>query len=208
MAEYRDMGQYIMKLFDELIAVSKEQMNESTKTFCREFPRRVRTSMTAMQGERFVREMAEQLIRINQDLLNQYAISIAKKARSASKTQSQTLEGNYEELQQLLAKKEEEVEGLQAQIQQIEQRNKNLEEEKEETLKQLSQMNTTIGELESRLANTTEEFSNQITQLNADWETKFQQNQEEWDSYVKLKLAEREVTEREGISAAGPSESE
>ncbi len=208
MAEYRDLGQYIMKLFDELIADSKEQMNESTKTFCREFPRKVRTSMTAMQGERFVREMAERLIRINQDLLNQYAVSIAKKARSASKTQAQTLEGSYEELKQQIAKKEEEVDGLQAKIQHSEQRNKILEEEKEETLKQLSQMNTTIGELESRLASTTEDFNNQIAQLNADWEAKFQQNQEEWDSYVKLKLTEREVTEREVISAADPSESE
>ena len=146
MAEHTDLGQYIMKLFDELIADSKEQLNESQNSFSQEMPRKVssRGSMTVMQAERFVREMAERLIRINQDLLNQYAVSIAKKARSASKKSSQTLETNQEELKQLLAKKEEETDGLQAQSKFLEQRNKILEQEKEETLRQASQMNSTI----------------------------------------------------------------
>ncbi len=205
MAKHTDLGQYIMKLFDELIADSKEQLNESQNSFLREMPRKVssRGSMTVMQAERFVREMAERLIRINQDLLNQYAVSIAKKARSASKKSSQTLETNQEELKQLLAKKEEEIDGLQAQSKFLEQRNKILEQEKEETLRQASQMNSTILELEKRLSSVNEEFTHQINQLNADWEAKFQKSQEEWDSYVKLKLTEREV-----LSSKDTSETE
>lgn len=205
MAEHTDLGQYIMKLFDELIADSKEQLNESQNSFSQEMPRKVssRGSMTVMQAERFVREMAERLIRINQDLLNQYAVSIAKKARSASKKSSQTLETNQEELKQLLAKKEEETDGLQAQSKFLEQRNKILEQEKEETLRQASQMNSTILELEKRLSSVNEEFTHQINQLNADWEAKFQKSQEEWDSYVKLKLTEREV-----LSSKDTSETE
>lgn len=205
MAEHSDLGQYIMKLFDELIADSKEQLNESQNSFLQEIPRKVssRGSITVMQTERFVREMAERLIRINQDLLNQYAVSIAKKARSASKKSSQTLKTNQEELNQLLAKKEEEIDGLQAQSKSLEQRNKILEQEKEETLRQASQMNSTILELEKSLSSVNEEFTHQINQLNADWEAKFQKSQEEWDSYVKLKLTEREV-----LSSKDTSETE
>ncbi len=195
MAEYRDLGQYIMKLFDELIADSKNQLNESQKSFLQEMPRRVssRSSVTIAQAERFVRDIAERLIRINQDLLNQYSISIAKKARSASKKSSQTLESNFEEFKQQLAKKEQEIEGLQAHSKSLEQRNKILENEKEETLLQASKMNSTIIELENRLESANEELTRQINQLNADWEAKLQKNQEEWDSYLKLKLAEREI---------------
>ncbi|MHA2246555.1 MAG: hypothetical protein ACXADY_16555 [Candidatus Hodarchaeales archaeon] len=195
MAEYLDLGQYIMKLFDKLIADSKQQLNESQNSFLQEMPRRVssRSSMTVPQAERFIREMAERLIRINQDLLNQYAVSIAKKARTASKKSSQTLESSFEEFKQQLAKREKEIEGLQAQSKSLEQRNQVLETEKEETLRQFSEMNSTILELESRLKSTNEEFTYQIHQLNSEWETKFKQNQEEWDSYVKLKLTEREV---------------
>ncbi len=195
MAEYRDLGQYIMKLFDELITDSKNQLNESQKSFLQEMPRRVssRSSVTITQAERFVRDMAERLIRINQDLLNQYSISIAKKARSASKKSSQTLESNFEDFKQQLAKKEQEIEGLQAHSKSLEQRNKILENEKEETLLQASKMNSTIIELENRLESANEELTRQINQLNADWEAKLQKNQEEWDSYLKLKLAEREI---------------
>ncbi|UCG90069.1 MAG: hypothetical protein JSU57_06295 [Candidatus Heimdallarchaeota archaeon] len=196
MAEYRDLGQYVMKLFDELIADSKNQLIESQKSFLQEMPRRVssRSSVTIAQTERFVQDMAERLIRINQDLLNQYAISIAKKARSASKKSSQTLESDFEEFKQQLAKKEQEVEGLQAHSKSLEQRNKILEKEKEEMLNQASKMNSTIIELESQLESANEEFTRQINDLKAEWEAKFQKNQEEWDSYVKLKLAEREIT--------------
>ncbi|MFX1285733.1 MAG: hypothetical protein ACFFB5_18985 [Promethearchaeota archaeon] len=196
MAEYRDLGQYVMKLFDELIADSKDQLNDALKSFCEEIPRKVssRTSVTVAQTERFVKEMADRLIRINLDLLNQYAISIAKKARSASKKSSQTLESDFEEYKQQLSKKEQEIEGLQAQSKSLEQRNKILEKEKEEMLHQASKMNSAIIELEGRLKNANEEFTRQINQLNADWETKFQKSQEEWDSFLKLKLAEREIT--------------
>ena len=196
MAEYTDLGQFIMKLFDELIADSKDQLNEAQKSFCEEMPRRVsaRSSITVAQAERFVREMADRLLRINQDLLNQYAVSIAKKARSQSKKTSQSLSSDYEELKQQLAKKDQEIEGLQAQSRSLEQRNKVLEQEKEETLRQCSELNSALVELEKRLASDNEEFSRQIQDLNAEWEEKFQKNQEEWDSYIKLKLAEREIT--------------
>lgn len=205
MAEYTDLGHYIMKLFDELIKDSREQLSESQKTFLREIARRVsaRSSVTIVQSENFMREMAERLIRKNQDLLNQYAVSIAKKARSASKKSSQTLETNHEEIKQLVTKKEEEIEGLQAQSKSLEQRNKILEQEKEEMLDQASQMNSRIIELEKRLTSTNEEFTRQINELNIEWEEKFQKNQEEWDSYVKLKLTEREIS-----SPADSSESE
>ncbi|MFX1506142.1 MAG: hypothetical protein ACFFDC_08500 [Promethearchaeota archaeon] len=196
MAEYTDLGQFIMKLFDELIADSKDQLNEAQKSFCEEMPRRVsaRSSITVAQAERFVREMADRLLRINQDLLNQYAISIAKKARNQSKKTSQSLSSDYEELKQQLTKKDQEIEGLQAQSKSLEQRNKVLEQEKEETLRQCSELNNALMELEKRLASDNEEFTRQIHALNAEWEEKFQKNQEEWDSYVKLKLAEREIT--------------
>ena len=196
MAEYTDLGQFIMKLFDELIADSKDQLNEAQKSFCEEMPRRVsaRSSITVAQADRFVREMADRLLRINQDLLNQYAVSIAKKARSQSKKTSQSLSSDYEELKQQLTKKDQEIEGLQAQSRSLEQRNKVLEQEKEETLRQCSELNSALVELEKRLASDNEEFSRQIQDLNAEWEEKFQKNQEEWDSYIKLKLAEREIT--------------
>ncbi|MFW9904001.1 MAG: hypothetical protein ACFFFH_06680 [Candidatus Thorarchaeota archaeon] len=196
MAEYTDLGQFIMKLFDELIADSKDQLNEAQKSFCEEMPRRVsaRSSITVAQAERFVREMADRLLRITQDLLNQYAVSIAKKARKQSKKTSQSLSTNYEELKQQLTKKDQEIEGLQAQSKSLEQRNKVLEQEKEETLRQCSELNNALVELEKRLTSDTEEFTHQITALNAEWEEKFQKNQEEWDSYIKLKLAEREIT--------------
>ena len=203
--EYSDLGQYIMKLFDELIANSKEQLNESLKSFLSEMPRRVtsRSSITVMQSEKFVREMADRLIQINQELLNQYAISIAKKARTASKNSSQNLESNFEEFKQNLLKKDQEIEGLQAQTKSLEQRNRILEKEKGETLRQCSQMNSTILDLEKRLKKANEEFESQINQLTTEWEAKFQKNQEEWDSYVKLKLAEREIS-----SSADSPESE
>jgi hypothetical protein len=196
MAAYTDLGQYIMKLFDELIADSKDQLNEAQKSFCEELPRKVsaRSSVTAAQAERFVKEMADRLVRINQDLLNQYAVSIAKKARSESKKSSKSLSSDYEELKQQLTKKDQEIEGLQAQSKSLEQRNKILEQEKEETLRQCSELNNALVELEKRLASDTEEFTRQINDLNAEWEEKFQKNQEEWDSYIKLKLAEREIT--------------
>ncbi|MFX0123061.1 MAG: hypothetical protein ACFFAE_05445 [Candidatus Hodarchaeota archaeon] len=196
MAVYTDLGQFIMKLFDELIADSKDQLNEAQKSFCEEIPRRVsaRSSITVAQAERFVKEMADRLLRINQDLLNQYAVSIAKKTRSESKKTSQSLTSDYEKLKQQLTKKDQEIEGLQAQSKSLEQRNKILEQEKEETLRQCSEMNNALVELEQRLVSTNEEFTRQINDLNAEWEAKFQKNQEEWESYVKLKLAEREIT--------------
>ncbi|MFX0125676.1 MAG: hypothetical protein ACFFAE_18780, partial [Candidatus Hodarchaeota archaeon] len=107
---------------------------------------------------------------------------------------SQSLSSDYEELKQQLTKKDQEIEGLQAQSKSLEQRNKVLEQEKEETLRQCSELNNALVELERRLASDTEEFTQQIHDLNAEWEEKFQKNQEEWDSYVKLKLAEREIT--------------
>ena len=196
MAVYTDLGQFIMKLFDELIAESKDQLNEAQNTFCEEMPRRLsaRSSITVAQAERFVRELAERLVRINQDLLNQYAISIAKKTRSESKKFSKSLSSDNEELKQQIIKKDQEIDGLQAQSKSLEQRINVLEQEKEETLQQCSGLNNTVVELESRLANANEEFTQQINDLNAEWEAKFQKNQEEWDSYVKLKLAEQEIT--------------
>ncbi|MFX1516074.1 MAG: hypothetical protein ACFFC6_07190 [Promethearchaeota archaeon] len=196
MAAYTDLGQFIMKLFDELIAESKDQLNEAQNSFCEEMPRRVsaRSSITVAQAERFVRELADRLIRINQDLLNQYAISIAKKTRSESKKVSKSLSSDNEELKQQVTKKDQEIEGLQAQSKSLEQRINVLEQEKEETLRQCSELNKAVVELESRLANANEEFTQQINDLNAEWEAKFHKNQEEWDSYVKLKLAEREIT--------------
>ena len=169
-------------------------------------PRKVsaRSSITIAQAERFVREMADRLLRINQDLLNQYAISIAKKARSESKKTSQSLSSNYDELKQQVTKKDQEIEGLQAQSKSLEQRNKVLEQEKEETLHQCSELNNALVELEKRLASANEEFTLQIENLNAEWEEKFRKNQEEWDSYVKLKLAEREITS----STTGSTETE
>ncbi|MFX1248688.1 MAG: hypothetical protein ACFFBQ_14975 [Promethearchaeota archaeon] len=195
MAAYTDLGQFIMKLFDELIADSKAQLTEAQKSFCEEMPRRVtsRSSVTLAQSERFVKEIADQLLRINQDLLNQYAVSIAKKARSASKKSSDSLERDFEELKQQLSKKEQEIEGLQAKSRSLEHRIGILEREKEETLRQASKLNNTVIELEKRLTAANDEFSRQINDLNVEWETKFQKNQEEWDSYLKLKLAEREI---------------
>ncbi|MFX0052674.1 MAG: hypothetical protein ACFE8U_15455 [Candidatus Hermodarchaeota archaeon] len=191
MSEYFDLGTYIMKLFDPLIAESKEQMNEAQKNFIRDIPRKAatRTSVSIPRAEDFVREISEELIRINQELLHKNSISIAKKVRSEDKKRTQSTE----DFKQIISKKDRDIEGLQAQVQSLEQRARTLESEKDETLKQFSNMVNTIKELENRLASIEEEYSYQISQLNLEWEKRFQENQEEWDSYVKLKLAEREV---------------
>jgi len=191
MSDYSDLGTFIMKLFDPLIAESKEQMNEAQKNFLREIPRRVatRTSVSVPRVEEFVREIAQELFRINQELLHQYSVSIAKKARNESKKSIQS----FEDLKHTIAKKERDIEGLQAQVQSLEKKTRMLESEKNETLNQFSNMANTIKELENRLSSVEEEYKYQISQLNLEWEKKFQKNQEEWDSYVKLKLAEQEV---------------
>jgi septal ring factor EnvC (AmiA/AmiB activator) len=195
MAEYQDLGQYIMKLFDDLIADSKNKINEARENFIRELPRKLSSRMTvsSMMVEGLIRDMSDQLLRINQDCLNEYSISIAKKARSANKKRSKAIETEFVENKELLERRQEEIEGLQAQNRAIEKKNQIIEQEKEEIRQNLSEMNSRIQELEKLLATANEEFENQITQLNTDWETKFRQNQEEWDSYVKLKIAEKEV---------------
>ncbi|MFX0205742.1 MAG: hypothetical protein ACFFDT_07115 [Candidatus Hodarchaeota archaeon] len=191
MSEYSDLGTYIMKLFDPLIAESKEQMNEAQTNFIREIPRKAasRTSISIPRVEDFVREIAQELIRINQELLHKNSVSIAKKVRSEDKKRTQS----SQDFKEIIAKKDRDIEGLQAQVKSIEQRARTLESEKDETLKQFSSMVNTIKELENRLAKAEEEYKYQISRLNSEWEKKFQENQEEWDSYVKLKLAEREV---------------
>ena len=195
MAEYQDLGQYIMKLFDDLIADSKNKINEARNNFIRDLPRKLSSRMTvsSMMVEGLIRDMSDQLLRINQDCLNDYSISIAKKARSANKKKSKAIETEFVENKELLARKQEEIEGLQAQSRALERKNQIIEQEKEEIRKNLSEMNIQIQELEKLLAKANENFENQIIQLNADWEAKFRQNQEEWDSYVKLKIAEKEV---------------
>jgi len=195
MAEYQDLGQYIMKLFDDLIADSKQKITEARDEFIRDLPRRmsVRGTVTSMMVEGIARDLSNILLRINQDCLNDYSISIAKKARSATKKKSKSVETEFVANKELLEKKQEEMEGVQAQIRALEKRDKILEQEKEETLKQFSEMSSRIQELEAILNTANTEFENQLALLNADWETKFRQNQEEWDSYVKLKLAEKEV---------------
>ena len=69
-----DLGNFIMKLFDPLISESKTQLGESRDTFLQSIPRRVpaHSSVPVYQAESFVREITDQLIKINQDLLNQY----------------------------------------------------------------------------------------------------------------------------------------
>ena len=190
-----DLGNYIMKLFDPLISESKRQLGESRDKFLQSIPRRVpaHSSVPVYQAENFVREITDQLIKINQDLLNQYSISVAKKARTQVRKSSQTDSNIVEELQQSLTKKEAEIEGLQKQVKILEQRAKTLESEKEETLRQFSRLNTTVMELESNLTTMTTQHENQLLTLTTEWEEKFRKNQEEWDSYVKLKLAEQEV---------------
>ncbi|MFX0171226.1 MAG: hypothetical protein ACFE9L_04845 [Candidatus Hodarchaeota archaeon] len=191
MSEYSDLGTYIMKLFDPLIAESKEQMNEAQKNFVRDIPRKAatRTSVSIPRVEDFVREISEELIRINQELLHKNSVSIAKKVRSEDRKRTQS----SEDFKQIITKKDRDIKGLQAHVQSLEQRARTLESEKNETLKQLTNMVNTIKELENRLTSVEEEYSYQISQLNSEWEKRFQENQEEWDSYVKLKLAEQEV---------------
>ncbi len=197
MAEYQDLGQYIMKLFDDLIADSKNKINEARESFIRDLPRKLSSRMTvsSMMVEGLIRDMSEQLLRINQDCLNEYSISIAKKARGANKKRSKAIEAEFEENKELIERKQEELEGLQAQNRALEKKNRIIEQEKEEIRKNFSEMNSRIQELENLLTIANEECENQIMQLNADWEAKFRQNQEEWDSYIKLKIAEKEVRE-------------
>ncbi|MFX0085073.1 MAG: hypothetical protein ACFFAU_05305 [Candidatus Hodarchaeota archaeon] len=195
MAEYQDLGQYIMKLFDDLIADSKNKINEARESFIRDLPRKLSSRMTvsSMMVEGLIRDISEQLLRINQDCLNEYSISIAKKARSVNKKKSKTIEAEFAENKELLEKKQEELDGILAQNRALEKKNQIIEQEKEEIRKNFSKMNSRIQELENLLTKANEEFENQILQLNADWEAKFRQNQEEWDSYIKLKIAEKEV---------------
>ena len=190
-----DLGNFIMKLFDPLITISRTQLGESRDTFLQSIPRRVpsHSSVPVYQAENFVREITDQLIKINQDLLNQYSISIAKKTRSFARKGDQSDSNQLEELEQSLAKKEAETDGLQKQVRILEQRAKTLENEKEETLQQFSRLNTTVTELNSQLTTITAQHENQLSSIASEWEEKFRANQEEWDSYVKLKLAEQEV---------------
>ncbi|MFW9854542.1 MAG: hypothetical protein ACFFFG_05760 [Candidatus Thorarchaeota archaeon] len=194
--QYFDMGQYIMKLFDqELIASSKELMGDCKEQYVREISRQVmaRGSVSLTQAEQFVRAMADKLIRINQDLLNQASITIAKKVRSKNKNQSKIEKADFEELNQQVEKKDREIEGLTAKTMSLEQRATILEKEKNETLAQLTNMSNVIQELQNRVTSMEQEYTQQIAQLNAEWQQKMNKTQEEWDSYLKLKLAEREI---------------
>lgn len=190
-----DLGNYIMKLFDPLITESKNRLTESKESFLQSIPRKIsaHSSVPVYQAENFVKEMADQLIKINQDLLNQYSISIAKKARKEVKNSFQTQMTDAEDHEKLLAKKDAEIEGLQKMMATTDQRAKNLEAEKEETLRQFSRMNSLVTDLESKLSASKLQHEKQVSDMIAEWEEKFQKNQEEWDSYVKLKIAEKEV---------------
>lgn len=188
-----DFGNYVMKLFDPLITESKKQLGEARNSYVQNIPRRGQSNIPIYQAENFVREMADQLIKINQDLINQYCIKIAKQARNSLKNTVNTQDSKTKDLQQLLAKKEKEVEGLQKKVQALEQRTNNIEKEKEVTLSQFSQMDTKIKTLESRESTIISQYEQKIADLTAEYEAKFQKNQDEWDSYVKLKLAEQEV---------------
>ncbi|MCK4848764.1 MAG: hypothetical protein KAT16_07075 [Candidatus Heimdallarchaeota archaeon] len=188
-----DFGTYVMKLFDPLIAESKKQLTEARSAYVQGIPRRTQSNVPIYQAENFVREMADQLIKINQDLLNQYCIKIAKQARSSLKNSISTQKNNTEDIQQLLAKKEKEVEGLQKKVHSLEQRSINIEKEKDVTLSQFSLMDDKVKSLESRESTLKAHYEQKITDLTTEYEEKFRKNQEEWDSYVKLKLAEQEV---------------
>ena len=76
MSEYQDLGHYIMKLFDSLITDSKNQINEKKDNFIRELPRKLssRTTVSAMMVEGLIREISDQLLKINQDCLNNYSM--------------------------------------------------------------------------------------------------------------------------------------
>ncbi|MFW9778064.1 MAG: hypothetical protein ACFFE8_04355 [Candidatus Heimdallarchaeota archaeon] len=207
--QYFDMGQYIMKLFDqELIAASKELMGDCKEQYSREISRQVmaRGSVSLTQAEQFVREMADKLIRINQDLLNQASITIAKKVRSRNKNQSKIQKADFEELNQQVEKKDREIEGLTAKTKSLEQRTTILEREKNESLTQLTNMSNVIQELQNRVSSMEQEYTQQIAQLNADWQQKMNKTQEEWDSYLKLKLAEREIQEAKSYPTESDSE--
>ena len=188
-----DFGNYIMKLFDPLIAESKKQLGEARNAYVQGIPRRNQSNVPIYQAENFVREMADQLIKINQDLLTQYGIKIAKQARNSLKKNVSSQESKSENLQINLVKKEREVEGLQKKVYSLEQRLLNIEKEKEVTLSQFSRMDNKIKSLESRESTLKSKYEQKIAELTAEYEGKFQKNQEEWDSYVKLKLAEQEV---------------
>ncbi|MHA1973106.1 MAG: hypothetical protein ACTSW1_08940, partial [Candidatus Hodarchaeales archaeon] len=176
MSTYQDFGQYIMKLFDPLISESKKQITEETNNFLRELPQKFsgRTSVSVTYVENNVREIAEKLLRINQDILNDYSITIAKKTRSAIKKRTSSNESELNGLKEQLSKREEELEGLKSRIKFLEEKNKNLEFEKQETLKQYDQMLNTIKTLESKLENANREFETQITALNTEWQTRFE----------------------------------
>ena len=107
MSEYQDLGQYIMKLFDALITDSKNQINEKKDNYIRELPRKLssRTTVSTMMVEGLIREISDQLLKINQDCLNNYSISIAKKARSANKKVSKVQEEQLKENKESLQKK-------------------------------------------------------------------------------------------------------
>lgn len=195
MSEYSDLGQYIMKLFDSLITESKQKMNEAQENFIRDIGRKysARNSITLMSAEGLLKELFEQIYRINQDVINQYAISIAKKARSASKKRSESLQSECTELREWVEKHKGELDGYQAQIRSYENRTKILEDEKEQNLQQYAQMTKMVQDLQTKLNSVQEEYQAQIDLLNTEWEKKFKDNQDEWESYVKLKLTEQEI---------------
>ena len=190
-----DLGNYIMKLFDPLITESRSALESARDEFVQSIPRKVpaHSSVPIYQTENFVKDGSDILIKISQDLLTQYSISIAKKARSSVKKISQGSMDSLEETKQQLLKKEEEVDGLQKKVSALEKRANTLEAEKEETLRQFSQMNATVDKLQSDLSSITARYENQIMEMTTSWEEKFRQNQEEWESYVKLKIAEKEI---------------
>ena len=209
MAEYQDFGQYLMKLFDPLISECKQQIIEAREEYLREIPLRFasRTTISINTAETCIKEISDKILRINQNLLNNYSIQISKKARSQLKKQPAIDESEIVNLREQFTKREHELEGLRSKIKILENQNTTLESEKEQTLQQLSQMSKTINELNVKLNSSTAEFNNQINALNTEWETRFRKNQEEWDSYVKLKLAEKEVKSA-NIEITSPSDIE
>ncbi|NHJ00793.1 MAG: hypothetical protein EAX86_01570 [Candidatus Heimdallarchaeota archaeon] len=195
MSEYSDLGQYIMKLFDSLITESKQKMNDTQEEFIRDLGRKysARNSITLMSAEGLLKELFEQIYRINQDVINQYSISIAKQVRNVSKKRIEALETEFVQLKEWVEKHKGELDGYQAQIRSYENRTKILEKEKETTLEQYAQMTNMVQNLQAKLSKVQEECQNQINLLNTEWEKKFKENQDEWESYVKLKIAEQEI---------------
>lgn len=194
-----DVGQFVMKLWDEVIAKTKTQMVEAKTNFLREMPRRYgnRTSVTPFMAESYIQDISDQLIKITSDQLNTNAVTTAKKVRQMIRSSSSGTEDHLKTLTEQANNIALENEGLKAKIESIESKITLYEEEKQESLILIGKLNSAVGERDTKLSQIEGEYTAYIHKLNAEWEAKFSKVSADSESYLQLKKLEVAMDQEE-----------